>query len=87
MEFPMGDPPRGTLSTTADQLCFAVQPAASTASAASLARIIHEARGEGAESAEDSRPSDRRPPEAYLQYVEDGRREEVAKMLCYRRPQ
>jgi hypothetical protein len=31
-----------------------------------LARIIHEARSEDAESAADSRPSDRRPPEAYL---------------------
>ena len=30
-----------------------------------LARIFHEARSEGAESAAASRPSDRRPPEAY----------------------
>jgi hypothetical protein len=28
-----------------------------------------------------------RPPETYLPYVEVGRREKVAKMLCYRRPQ
>jgi hypothetical protein len=31
-----------------------------------LARIIHEARSENAESTASSRPSDRRPPEAYL---------------------
>ncbi len=52
-----------------------------------LARIIHEARSENVESAGDSRPSDRRSPEAYLQYVEDGRREKVVKIRCFRRSQ
>jgi hypothetical protein len=45
-----------------------------------LARTIHEARSENADSDGDSRPSDRRPPLAYSTVRRGGRREKVAKI-------
>jgi len=48
--------------------------------ARALARTIHEARSENADSDGDSRPSDRRTPQAYSTVRRGGRREKVAKI-------
>ena len=70
----------------ANLLCFR-PPQQVAGEKSGLARISHQLRREAKKSAVDSRTSDQRPPEVYLTYSEDGRREKAAKMRCFSKPQ
>ena len=52
-----------------------------------LALLRHERRREDGEALRDPRRADRSPPEAYLKYAEDGRREHGDEIAADRRPQ